>query len=70
MNSFDGGRYFTSDGVQIEPGLRVFTNNARWGTVTDDRAGAYDGWFNVDEDDKGKTLLNGERMSTRLPRGW
>lgn len=66
----------TSDGVKIEIGLRVFTNDWSWGTVTepprewDDR-----GWWRVqiDADAKycaGQTkTYNGERMTTRAPAG-
>lgn len=72
--------YRTYDGVEIIPGLRVFTTSARWGTVeanqftrgrsTDPGGEFFDGWFDVVEDDDkgqpggGTVLLNGERMST------
>ena len=62
--------HYTADGVAITPGLRVFTNNCRWGTVTYEDSPAYNpGWFWVEEDRDGRYggayLLNGERMSTR-----
>jgi len=57
--------YRTSDGVAIVPGLRVFTIDCAWGTVSADMVGAYDGWFNVEYDDGRRPLPNGERMSTR-----
>lgn len=51
----------TSDGVEITPGLRVFTNDWKWGTVVPEQwreRGAYsvhsvtfDGWFQVRHDD-------------------
>jgi hypothetical protein len=73
-------KYTTDDGVEIIAGLRVFTNNARWGTVeatqftrgrsTDPGGDYFKGWFDVVEDDDqgqprgGTVLLDGERMST------
>jgi hypothetical protein len=59
----------TSDGVLIKYGLRVFTNNCRWGTVI----GLCDvmqndiGWWNLIEDgtDGPPTMLDGSRMAVR-----
>jgi hypothetical protein len=71
--------YKTADGVLITPGLRVFTNDWEWGTVTErqferggmsDPGGEYfDGWFEVQLDGRtGYKIYNGERMTTREPR--
>ena len=71
--------YKTSDGKVITAGLRVFTTDWRWGTVTAEQfdnpadtapGGKYfTGWFNVELDDNGgKRLYNGERMTTKRPR--
>lgn len=78
-------KYLTYDGVEIVAGLRVYTNNARWGTVeakqftrgrsTDPGGEFFKGWFDVVEDDdqgqpgRGTVLLDGERMSTVKPAG-
>lgn len=58
--------HYTWDGVEIVEGLRVFTNECKWGTVGKHK---YDGWFDVDYDDGGRTLMNGERLrTTEMPR--
>jgi hypothetical protein len=67
--------YYTYDGVEITPGLRVWTHNACWGTVDADqvtRGGScdpggeyFDGFFRVNEETGSCPLLNGERMSVR-----
>ena len=71
----------TDDGVEITPGLRVFTNDWEWGTVLPEqftRGGScdpggkyFDGWFRVALDtNPGDTrggLYNGERMSASGP---
>jgi hypothetical protein len=68
----------TSDGVEITAGLRVFTNDWVWGTVsarqferggmTDPGGQYFDGWYDVELDTGRTALLNGERMTTREPR--
>ena len=58
----------TDNGVPITIGLRVFTNNWRWGTVVEPpREWDERGWFTVDEDGHGRLSLNGERMTTIAP---
>lgn len=69
--------WLTDNGVEITPGLRVFTNDWEWGTVleenwkyqgpTDPGGEHFDGWFRVRLDlqgDEGYRLYNGERMTT------
>jgi hypothetical protein len=63
---------FTTDGVLITEGLRVFTNNLDRGVVKLDPSPYSDGWFDVilDTDYKGqpttgRTMQNGERVTTR-----
>jgi hypothetical protein len=58
----------TTDRVEIRAGLRVVTNNARWGTVVGSTLGA-PGWYDVDEDDHGVTMMDGSRMATTHPFG-
>ena len=69
--------YYTCDNVEIVPGLRVFTNDCEWGTISDresrsygegdvplkDRA-TFDGWFTVCMDSGWQRLYNGDRMRT------
>jgi hypothetical protein len=68
-------KFETDDGVEITPGLRVFTNDACWGTVEAqqfERGGRanpggdlFDGWFQVElENGAGTRSYDGERMST------
>jgi hypothetical protein len=59
---------YTTDGVEIRAGLRVFTNNCRWGTVQGPALGT-PGWWDVQEDDAGRPMLDGTRMATRSPFG-
>ena len=61
----------TANGVTIEVGLRVFTNDWVWGTVVAppkewDEAG----WWDVALDGRSghPKSYNGDRMSTREPR--
>lgn len=68
--------YKTANGVTIEVGLRVFTNDWSWGTVVAAPAEwDTDGWWKVtiDSDAKycaGQTkTYNGERLTTRAPAG-
>lgn len=72
-------KFYTSDGVEITPGLRVMTIDVKWGTVepeqftrersTDPGGEYFDGWFDVLYEDGTKTLMNGERMrTTEIPR--
>lgn len=64
---------YTTDGVEITHGLRVFTNNLDRGTVDLERNVFTEGWFDVvlDTDYKGqpttgRTMQNGERVATRF----
>lgn len=60
-------RAFTSEGIPVTAGLRVFTSNCRWATVID-CGEPYDdeGWFTVAEDGTGsRTLLNASRVAVR-----
>ncbi len=73
--------YYTADGVEITPGLRVLDYDHRWGVVTEEQftdggllspGGEYfDGWYYVraDEDlpDSRGTRFNGERLTTKDP---
>lgn len=74
------GKYYTDNGVEITPGLRVMTNDWKWGTVepkqftnggmTYPGGELFDGWFFViyDGDERG-SRFNGERLTTRAPMG-
>jgi hypothetical protein len=62
-------RWYTSDDVRITAGLRVMTNELRWGNVRTFYEGPtgpggeyWDGWFDVEYDDGRIVLQNGERM--------
>lgn len=67
----------TDNGVEITPGLRVFTNDWVWGEVCPeqfesgsvlDPGGQYfNGWFKVKLESGKISLYNGERLSTRKP---
>lgn len=69
--------YKTSDGVEITPGLRVFTNDWEWGTVdakpfergglSDPGSPYFQGWFDVVMDNGRRSLYDGSRMTTRKP---
>jgi hypothetical protein len=66
--------YYTSDGVEITPDLRVMTNEAQWGVIdqeqftrgrsTDPGGGFFDGWFVVRYEDDSESLMNGDRLRT------
>ncbi|MBQ6358489.1 MAG: hypothetical protein IJI97_05970 [Clostridia bacterium] len=66
--------YYTSDGVEITPGLKVMTNEVKWGIIdpaqfTSGRSthpgGEYfNGWFDVLYEDGSRVLMNGERLRT------
>ena len=61
--------YFTVNGVEIVEGLRVMTNEARWGTVlARPESGYFDGWFEVayDGNTRGKSF-DGWRLTTSPP---
>jgi hypothetical protein len=60
-------KQYTTDGVEIKPGMRVFTNDCRWGTVSGVAWTELTGtvWWNVDEDNHGRCPIDGSRMSTR-----
>lgn len=69
--------YHTYDGVEIKPGLRVWSPyTMSWGTVEpsnwkyqgiSDPGGKYfDGWYYVKQDDTGRSAsLNGTRFATQ-----
>jgi hypothetical protein len=77
----DEKKFYTDNGVEITPGLRVMTNDWRWGTVEASQftdggltypGGEYfDGWFYViyDGQDGRGSRFNGERMTTYPPIG-
>lgn len=56
----------TADGVEITDGLRVWDYNLRRGTVDLSRLGT-DGWFHVQTDEGGCSLMNAERVCVRHP---
>lgn len=59
--------FYTADGKRVRIGMRVFTSNCRWATVTS-LGESYDddGWFDVLEDgDSRPETINGERCHTR-----
>lgn len=66
--------HYTSDRVEITPGLEVMTNEARWGVIdhaqftsgrsTDPGSKLFDGWFQVNYGDGSHTFMNGERLRT------
>lgn len=66
--------YFTSDRVEITPGLKVMTNEAKWGVIdpaqfirgcnTDPGGQYFDGWFIVLYENGDRALMNGERLRT------
>jgi hypothetical protein len=65
-------KHYTDNGVEITDGLRVWTNDAEWGTV--DYAGTslldseyFEGWFRVTLDSGRSATYNGERMTTAEP---
>lgn len=76
-------KYYTDNGVEITPGLRVFTNDWSWGTVLPEQftsggmcepGGEYfNGWFKVKIDDDteycaGATkTYDGQRITTVAP---
>lgn len=55
----------TSDGHEVKLGLEVWTSNGLRGTVV--RLDMFDGWFDVDEGDGRRSVLNGERVSVSKP---
>ena len=69
------GVYRTADGVEITPGLRVYTIDCVWGTVeaaqftpggrTDPGGDCFDGFFKVEVGTGDIRLYDGSRMSTR-----
>ncbi|MER6176673.1 hypothetical protein [Streptosporangium sp. NPDC001681] len=66
-------KWFTDNGVEIAPDLRVFTYDWCWGVVVttaeDMQAEHFDGWFHVRwEDGERVSLYNGERLTTVPPR--
>lgn len=57
----------TANGVEITDGLRVWDYNLDRGVVDLSSLGS-DGWFYVGLDDqRGRTLMNWERVTTRHP---
>lgn len=66
--------YYTSDGVEITPGLKVMTNEAKWGVIDPEQFGTgrstkvggefFDGWFDVLYENGDKVPMNGERLRT------
>ena len=54
-----------SDGVMVGKGDRVFTTNCEWGTILDDPDER--GWFNVQQENGKRHLLNVERVSSTKP---
>lgn len=73
--------HFTADGIAITPGLRVITNDLKWGTVEVDQfmneadpfgpGGQHaDGWYHLNHEDGTRyARFNGERLGTVRPRG-
>jgi hypothetical protein len=65
----------TSNGVTIELGLRVFTNDWAWGSVVGEPSEYNPEWWSVKLDDDaaycaGQTkTYDGDRMTTRAPAG-
>jgi hypothetical protein len=61
----------TVDGVGVYAGLRVFTNDCRWGTAVKVAWREHEGqrnedaWWAVEEDNHGIVHINGERMCSR-----
>lgn len=55
----------TADGVRIQPGLIVFTNEMRPGKVVPDSLHPHSpGWFDVEYVNGRKVMMNAERVST------
>jgi hypothetical protein len=55
----------TADGVEITHGMRVWDYDLRKGTV--DLSTLRDGWFYVNGDNGGRSLMNAERVCVRHP---
>jgi hypothetical protein len=65
--------WFTHDGVEIKPGMRVLTIDMKWATVHEsnfktgqDYKGVnglwFDGWFDLSQEDGGWAMMDGTRM--------
>ena len=64
------GGFYTSNGVPVKPGLRVFGYDYEWGTVEKEDGLESNGimWWRVQLDSGRSTSYDGSRMTTRAPR--
>jgi hypothetical protein len=59
---------YTSDGVKLYPGLRVFTIDCTWGTVVKEAQVYGNGWWYIQPDGlPGLMPYNGERLAVKEP---